>query len=110
MSRGLSNRPRIHDLRHTHVAWLISAGISLPAIQRRMATRASPPRSTDTELCAQVGDLPGAAIVNEHLGDCHHRAGTPTQAVEAWRRAADLLGRLHGPHEAEVRRKVDGTE
>jgi integrase len=27
---------RIHDLRHTHAAWLISAGIPLTAIQRRL--------------------------------------------------------------------------
>lgn len=27
---------RIHDLRHTHVAWLISAGVPLTAIQRRL--------------------------------------------------------------------------
>ncbi len=27
---------RVHDLRHTHVAWLISAGVSLTAIQRRL--------------------------------------------------------------------------
>ncbi|WP_055483150.1 tyrosine-type recombinase/integrase [Sphaerimonospora mesophila] len=35
-SRGLTKRPRIHDLRHTHVAWLISESIPLAAIQRRM--------------------------------------------------------------------------
>src|SRR5690606_39678910 len=27
---------RIHDLRHTHAAWLISAGVPLTAIQRRL--------------------------------------------------------------------------
>jgi len=29
-------RVRIHDLRHTHAAWLISAGVPLTAIQRRL--------------------------------------------------------------------------
>lgn len=29
-------QPRIHDLRHTHVAWLIAAGVSLPVIQARL--------------------------------------------------------------------------
>lgn len=29
-------RPRIHDLRHTHVAWLIAAGVPLPVIQARL--------------------------------------------------------------------------
>ncbi|MFI6320995.1 tyrosine-type recombinase/integrase [Nonomuraea sp. NPDC050556] len=36
ISRGLTKRPRIHDLRHTHVAWLISDNIPMAAIQRRM--------------------------------------------------------------------------
>lgn len=34
--QGLGKRPRIHDLRHTHVAWLIAGGVALPAIQRRL--------------------------------------------------------------------------
>jgi integrase len=29
-------RPRLHDLRHSHVAWLIAAGVSLPVIQARL--------------------------------------------------------------------------
>jgi integrase len=29
-------RPRLHDLRHSHVAWLIAAGASLPVIQKRL--------------------------------------------------------------------------
>ena len=29
-------RPRIHDLRHTHVSWLIAQGVQLPAISRRL--------------------------------------------------------------------------
>jgi integrase len=29
-------QPRIHDLRHTHVAWLIAAGIPLPVIKARL--------------------------------------------------------------------------
>lgn len=36
VSKGLPRRPRIHDLRHTHVAWLIAARIPLPAIQVRL--------------------------------------------------------------------------
>lgn len=34
--RGLAKSPRFHDLRHTHAAWLISAGVPLPAIQNRL--------------------------------------------------------------------------
>jgi integrase len=32
----LTKTPRFHDLRHTHAAWLISAGVPLPVIQRRL--------------------------------------------------------------------------
>jgi integrase len=34
--KGLPKTPRIHDLRHTHVSWLIAANIPLPAIQARL--------------------------------------------------------------------------
>jgi integrase len=33
---GLMKKPRPHDLRHTHVAWLIAANVPLPAIQARL--------------------------------------------------------------------------
>jgi integrase len=33
---GLHPRPRIHDLRHTHTAWLVAANIPLPVIQSRL--------------------------------------------------------------------------
>lgn len=36
VEKGLPRRPRIHDLRHTHVSWLIAARIPLPAIQVRL--------------------------------------------------------------------------
>jgi integrase len=29
-------QPRIHDIRHTHASWLLDAGLSLPAIQKRL--------------------------------------------------------------------------
>jgi integrase len=35
-ARGLAVRPRFHDLRHTHAAWLISANVPLPVIQQRL--------------------------------------------------------------------------
>jgi integrase len=34
--KGLTKKPRPHDLRHTHVAWLIAANVPLPAIQARL--------------------------------------------------------------------------
>jgi integrase len=33
---GLARRPRVHDLRHTHVSWLIAAGRPVPGISRRL--------------------------------------------------------------------------
>lgn len=36
IEKGLPKRPRIHDLRHTHVSWLVAARIPLPAIQARL--------------------------------------------------------------------------
>jgi integrase len=35
-TRGLTKSPRFHDLRHTHVAWLIAGGTPLPKIQQRL--------------------------------------------------------------------------
>lgn len=34
--RGLAKQPRLHDLRHSHVSWLIAAAVPLPVIQRRL--------------------------------------------------------------------------
>ena len=35
-AEGLLKRPRVHDLRHTHAAWLIAEGRPLPSIQARL--------------------------------------------------------------------------
>jgi integrase len=34
--RGLKKSPRFHDLRHTHVAWLVANNTPLPKIQQRL--------------------------------------------------------------------------
>ncbi|MDX3849451.1 tyrosine-type recombinase/integrase [Streptomyces sp. AK02-01A] len=34
--RGLTKRPRIYDLRHTHASWLIAGKVPLPVIQARL--------------------------------------------------------------------------
>lgn len=36
MAKGLPRKPRPHDLRHTHVSWLIAANIAPSAIQARL--------------------------------------------------------------------------
>ena len=35
-AEGMRKRPRVHDLRHTHAAWLIAEGRPLPSIQARL--------------------------------------------------------------------------
>jgi integrase len=35
-AKSFAKTPRFHDLRHTHAAWLISAGVPLPVIQKRL--------------------------------------------------------------------------
>lgn len=32
----LLQRPRVHDIRHSHASWLIQAGVPLPVIQKRL--------------------------------------------------------------------------
>jgi integrase len=33
---GLAKRPRFHDLRHTHAAWLLTDGVPLLVVSRRL--------------------------------------------------------------------------
>lgn len=77
IAKGLTKRPRIHDLRHTHVSWLIAARIPLPAIQVRLGHETITTtvdryghlvRELDNEITAAVssalgGTAPGDANV-----------------------------------------------
>lgn len=65
---GLPRRPRIHDLRHSHVAWLVAANIPLPAIQARLGHESIQTtidryghlvRSLDTDISRAVQAAPG---------------------------------------------------
>jgi hypothetical protein len=60
---GLTKTPRFHDLRHTYAAWLISAGVPLPEIQRRLGHE-SIQTTVDVYggLLEQAGYLADAAI------------------------------------------------
>ena len=62
-TRGLTVSPRFHDLRHTHAAWLISAGVPLPVIQQRLGHE-SITTTVDTYggLLLQAHDVADAAI------------------------------------------------
>ena len=33
---GLTTRPRLHDLRHTHASWLLTDGVGLLVVSRRL--------------------------------------------------------------------------
>lgn len=62
----LDPQPRIHDLRHTHVAWLIAAGIPLPVIQARLG------HEQITTTIDRYGHL---------LPDLQHQAAAAAQAA-----------------------------
>ncbi|MFG2679242.1 tyrosine-type recombinase/integrase [Streptomyces sp. NPDC048392] len=66
VAKGLPKRPRLHDLRHTHVAWLIGKRIPLPAIQARLGHESIQTtvdryghlvRELDTEIIAALEDV-----------------------------------------------------
>ncbi len=55
---GLTKNPRFHDLRHTYAAWLISANVPLPEIQRRLGHESIQTTiGTYGGLLEQAGDL-----------------------------------------------------
>ncbi|MFF9269143.1 tyrosine-type recombinase/integrase [Streptomyces rochei] len=69
VAKGLPKRPRLHDLRHTHVAWLIAKRIPLPAIQARLGHESIQTtvdryghlvRELDTEIIAAIEDVMAA--------------------------------------------------
>lgn len=68
IAKGLTKRPRIHDLRHTHVSWLIAKRIPLPAIQVRLGHESITTtvdryghlvRELDAEITAAVSQVLG---------------------------------------------------
>ncbi len=68
---GLTKRPRIHDLRHTHASWLIAGKVPLPVIQARLGHESITTtvdryghllESSDDEVVAAVEWAMGAAI------------------------------------------------
>ncbi|MER7833522.1 site-specific integrase [Streptomyces sp. NPDC095602] len=75
VEKGLLKRPRIHDLRHTHVAWLIAARIPLPAIQARLGHESI--QTTVDRYGHLVRDLDNeiAAAVEAAMGVPAPRAG-----------------------------------
>ena len=69
---GLTKNPRIHDLRHTHVAWLLEAGIDLPAIARRLGHKNI---TTTANTYAHI-----TPTVEQHIADAlDHHSNNDTQ-------------------------------
>jgi integrase len=81
--KGLTKTPRFHDLRHTNAAWLISAGVPLPVIQKRLGHK-SIQITVDVYggLLFQTHQVADAAI-ERALGGESIFVTTPGQAVEA---------------------------
>ncbi|MEU9775249.1 site-specific integrase [Streptomyces sp. NPDC047968] len=70
---GLTKRPRIHDLRHTHASWLIAGKVPLPVIQARLGHESITTTvdryghlldSSDDEVVAAVEWAMAAAVPN----------------------------------------------
>jgi len=68
---GLTKRPRVHDLRHTHASWLIAGKVPLPVIQARLGHESITttvdryghlPASSDDEVVAAVEWAMGASV------------------------------------------------
>lgn len=54
---GLSPRPRIHDLRHSHASWLLAAGVPIHVVQARLGHE-----SITTTVDTYGGYLPDAQL------------------------------------------------
>ncbi|MET9100009.1 tyrosine-type recombinase/integrase [Streptomyces antibioticus] len=76
IEKGLPKRPRMHDLRHTHVAWLIGKRIPLPAIQARLGHESIQTtvdryghlvRELDAEIITALEDVMSAPAPVSHL-------------------------------------------
>ncbi|MFF9246837.1 tyrosine-type recombinase/integrase [Streptomyces globisporus] len=74
---GLTKRPRIHDLRHTHASWLIAGKVPLPVIQARLGHESITTtvdryghllEASDDEVVAAV-EWAMAAVVSQDLAD-----------------------------------------
>jgi integrase len=70
--RGLTKIPRFHDLRHTHVAWLVVANTPLPKIQQRLGHESIQTtidvyggllRATDDQVDDAVGAMLDGTVV-----------------------------------------------
>ncbi|MFC9229973.1 tyrosine-type recombinase/integrase [Streptomyces decoyicus] len=57
---GLTERPRMHDLRHTHASWLIGGKVPLPVIQARLGHESI---TTTVDRCGHLLESSDAEVV-----------------------------------------------
>lgn len=70
----LAPRPRIHDLRHTHAAWLLAAGVPIHVVQARLGHE-----SITTTVDTYGGLLPDAQVAAAAAADAVF--GAPSRAA-----------------------------
>jgi integrase len=75
---GLTQRPRIHDLRHARASWLSACGVPLPVIRARLGQESITTtvgryghllEASDDEVVAAVRWAVGAAVVPRELSE-----------------------------------------
>ena len=77
--KGLTKKPRVHDLRHTNASWLIQAGVPLTVIQRHLGHESIQTTSDryghlDRSSSRVVADVVGEALNSEKANLAHKNA------------------------------------
>ena len=77
--KGLTKKPRVHDLRHSNASWLIQAGVPLTVIQRHLGHESIQTTSDryghlDRSSSRVVADVVGEALNSEKANLAHKNA------------------------------------
>jgi integrase len=77
--KGLTKKPRVHDLRHTNASWLIQAGVPLTVIQRHLGHESIQTTSDryghlDRESSRVVADVVSEALNPKKANSRHKNA------------------------------------
>jgi integrase len=77
--KGLTKKPRVHDLRHTNASWLIQAGVPLTVIQRHLGHESIQTTSDryghlDRESSRVVADVVSEALHPKKANSRHKNA------------------------------------
>ena len=79
--KGMTKKPRVHDLRHTNASWLIQAGVPLTVIQRHLGHESIQTTSDryghlDRESSRVVAAVVGEALNPNKANSRHKNAAT----------------------------------